>query len=501
MSRRKFQNPRPGASDSSLINLSAFLIVLVLGVLYLYNLGGWLINDDEGTFLYQVWRVSEGEYPYRDVFTSRWPLFLYTGAGWMRVWGAEIVPMRVLSVCMTLGTAITLFFMAQQTLPAEAALLSMVLFLLHPDAFRFGRSFQPEPFYVFFSTVGLYLFSKGQTKFKPVFFIGAGLAFAVASLYKLLAVLVVMGCVLFLATLWLRERKSRRQVALGAIFLLLPYVVLFSSVALGFMLAVPSFYESVIGFHLAQGRELTFLQVALKGIGFLIAYFFAYTPFLLLALPAARKGWAGSRKIGLFSWQLPTALAFIFLSRDLFPRLLLYLVPSLSVLFAAILEPVRLPPRRLLLLWVAVCIILVSWTMTDVKALLRREHDTKAVSIYIQKHTSPNDRVLSDYQEINFYARRPSTYSGAEISQVVIASKQYTGADLIAEIEAQDVKVVLLDISPQTGHQLVNLEDYDTFRAYLQDHFTLLDTLPRGEQRLEIYLAPENDREDDLRAD
>ena len=481
---------RPGTFSTI---LSVSLVVLALGLLYLYNLDGWLINDDEGTFLYQVWRISEGEQPYQDLFTSRWPLFLYTGAGWMRVVGAEIVPMRVLSVCMTLGTAITLFFMAQQTLPAEAALLSMVLFLLHPDIFRFGRSFQPEPFYVFFSIVGLYLFSKGQTKFNPILFIGAGIAFAVASLYKLLAVLVVMGCILYLITIWLRDRESRRRVALGAIFLLLPYVVLFGSTTVGFMLTVPRFYESVIGLNLAQGRALTFLQVALKGIVFLAVYFLIQAPFLLLALPAAWKGWAGNRKIGLFSWQLPTALAFVVLSRELFPRLLLYLVPSLSILFAATLEPVRHPsPRRLLLLTVIIGTFLIPWATTDTTLLLQREQDTIAVSHYVQDQTFSSDYVLSDYQEINFYARRPTTYSGAEISSVVVASGQITGADLIAEIEAVDVKMVLVDVSPQTTHQMVKLLDYEDFRAYLQDHFTLLDVLTRGEQQLEVYSRSHN---------
>lgn len=491
--RRDLQDLRSDTPSSFAIAISVSLVVLVLGALYIYNLGGWLINDDEGTFLYQVWRISEGEYPYQDIFTSRWPLFLYTGAGWMRVVGAEIVPMRVLSVCMTLGTAITLFFMAQQTLPAEAALLSMVLFLLHPNTFRFGRSFQPEPFYVFFSIVGLYLFSKGQTKFNPILFIGAGLAFAVASLYKLLAVLVVMGCVLFLATIWLRNRESRRRVILEAIFLLLPYVVLFGSTTVGFMLTVPRFYESVISLNLAQGGELTFLQVALKGIGFLIAYFLAYTPFLLLALPAAWKGWTGNRKIELFSWQLPTALAFMLLSRELFSRLLFYLVPSLSILFAATLEPVRrISLRRPSLLLAIVGAIMIPWTVTDATLLLQREQDTLAVSRYVQEQTSLGDHVLSDYQEINFHAHRLSTYSGAEISYVVVASGQITGADLIAEIEAVDVKMVLVDISPQTAHQMVKLLDYEDFRAYLQDHFTLLDVLTRGEQQLEVYSRSHN---------
>ena len=483
---------RANGPSSSSTALSVFLVVLALGLLYLYNLGGWLINDDEGTFLYQVWRIGEGEHPYRDLFTSRWPLFLYTGAGWMRVVGAEAVPMRLLSVCMTLGTAVIVFLLARHTLPAEAALLSMVVFLLHPDIFRFGRSFQPELFYVFFSTLGLYLFTRGQTKGDTASFIGAGLVFAVASLYKLLAVLVMAGCALLLGVTWLRERESRRRIACRALALLLPYVVLFGLVTLGFMLSVPRFYESVVAVNLAPGQELTWLQVALKGLAFLATYFLTSAPFLLLVLPAAWRGWSGGRETALLSWQLPTALAFLLLSRELFPRLLLYLVPSLSILFAAALEPVRLLPRRSLLLLAIVGAVLIPWIVSDAQMLLCSEQDTMAVSRYIQARVPPGDKVLSDYQELNFYARRPSTYSGAEISQVVAAGGQITGADLIAEIKAADVNMVIVDVSPQTAYHMVNLRDYEGFRAYLQEHFVLLNVLSREEQQLEVYFRSQS---------
>ena len=82
------------------------------------------------------------------------------------------------------------------------------------------------------------------------------------------------------------------------------------------------------------------------------------------------------------------------------------------------------------------------------------------------------------------------TCLGAEISYVIVAGGQVTGADLIAEIEAADVKMVLVDVSPQTAHQMVNLKDYEGFRSYLQEHFALLDVLPRGAQQLEVYFRP-----------
>ena len=89
--------------------LPVSLVVVAFGMLYLYNLGGWLVNDDEGSFLYQVWRISAGFHPYQDLFSSRWPLFLYTGGVWIQVFGATGVPMRALSVGLTPGTVALVF--------------------------------------------------------------------------------------------------------------------------------------------------------------------------------------------------------------------------------------------------------------------------------------------------------------------------------------------------------------------------------------------------------
>ncbi len=472
--------------SSRQIFLTVALVLTAFGLLYFYNLGGWLDNDDEGSFLYQIWRISEGQQPYRDLFTSRWPLFLYTGGGWMRVWGATIIPMRALSVCMTLGTAALVFAMARQVLSVKAALLSMVVFLLHPDVFLFCRSFQPEPFYLFWSMLGMFLVVRGQVRENRVSFLIAGLVFAVALLYKLLAVLVLAGSVLFLGVTWLREQEYRRKTTLSMLALLLPCGILFGLVAGGFMLAAPHFYDSVIGVNVTQGQELLPWVVIVKGIAFLLLVFLV-SPLFWLALPAAYRGWRGDRKMALFAWQLPIVLVFLFLSRDLFPRLLLYLVPSLSILFAATLEHARLLSRRSLFFLAVVGSLIIPWTKSDVMFLVRREQTTMDVARYIQARVPPDAYVLSDYQELNFYARRPSTYLGSELSGVVLAGGTMQGTDLIGEIESFDVRMVIVDVSPQTAHHLVRLPDYDAFYAYLQQHFVLLDVLPRNGQLLEIH--------------
>jgi len=468
--------------------LAISLVVVVFGLVYSYNLGGWLINDDEGSFLYQSWRISEGNIPYEDVFTTRWPLFLYTGAAWMRLVGPRTDLMRALPVAATLATGVLIFIVVRRLQCPHVALLSTVTFLLHPQVFRYGRAFQPEAFYILFSTLGLILFLMGHLKNKLRLTAASGLIFVVACFYKLLAVLSVGGCLLFLVVAWLRTPEERRRLAVEAVVLIAVFAAVFGPAVALVAKAFPHFATSVFGVNLMGQQDATVSQTAANGLGFLILYTMQFAPFLLIAFPAALRGWAGDHSTAAFSWQLPSALAFLVLSRQLFPRHLIYLVPVMAILFAISLEPIRRMRHRLPLFLCVVGSVLVPWSLRDTGLLLQREGDTLAVSQYIQDKTPPGATVLSDYQALNFNAQRPSTYLGAELSGFLTSSGQITGADLIEEIETTDVQMVIMDVSPETGHHMVNLVDYDMFRSYVHSNFTLQSVLHRADQQLEVYL-------------
>jgi 4-amino-4-deoxy-L-arabinose transferase-like glycosyltransferase len=475
-----------GRRQSLDIVLSMSLVIAAFGFLYLYNLDGWLINDDEGSFLYQAWRITEGELPYRDFFTTRWPLFLYTAGGWMGLVGQSIVAIRSLPACLTLATGVLVFLIGNRMLSPRPALLATVIFLLYPDVLRYGRSFQPEPFYLFLSILGLYLFIEGYVRGNSRLLSAAGLVFAIAALFKLIALLVLGGCVVYVAALSLRRRKLLRTAVIKGGSLLVPFAVVFGLIAGGFAFKIPAFYDSVVGVNLAQGQQLSLLETLSKGLAFLIACVIS-SPLVLLAVPAAWWGWRDRSPLGILSWQLPMALAFLLLSRDLFPRLLLFLVPSIAILVAASLEPVRQLAKRSLLLLSITCFLALPWLVNDFGLAIGREKSTLAVASQIQDLVPATGRVVSDYQELNFYANRRSTYLGAEISNVVVKGNSITGAEMAKEIQADGVTLVIIDVGPETGTHLASLHDYDYFHAFLQEHFVLLDTVSRDGQLLEVY--------------
>src|SRR3990172_9514864 len=81
----------------------AFVLTwLAMAVYYLRGLERYLINDDEGSYLYAAWRISLGEVPYRDFLTPQLPAFLLGGGAMMAVAGPATWPARALATTVTL---------------------------------------------------------------------------------------------------------------------------------------------------------------------------------------------------------------------------------------------------------------------------------------------------------------------------------------------------------------------------------------------------------------
>ncbi|MCR4406247.1 MAG: glycosyltransferase family 39 protein [Anaerolineae bacterium] len=469
--------------------LVVLLTIIVLGSLYFYNPDGWLIDDDEGSFLYQAWRISEGERPYADFFSSRDPLFLYSTGMLVKLMGRSILAIRAVPVLLSLVSSVIVYLLARRFLSAEGAWLAILAFLLHPQVFFYGRRLYPEPFMLLFIVLGLYLFQRGWDERRYWLLAGAGLSFGIATIYKLLGGLSLGGCLLWTIIEARQQRTGWRSWIVRTAAVLVPFGLLVGSSFLGFMYWEPAFYPSVIGVNLAQGRGLSGGHVLVKGMAFLLGYVLLYLPLMVFALPAAWASRRGSERISLIAWQLPTTLAFFLLHRDLFLRHLLYLAPSLAILFALALEPLRRWSGRSFLLVAVIGAVLLPWTLENTMQAMRTENDTAHIVELIRNQTDAEARIISDYQELNFHAARRSTYLGAEISQVVVEGQErITGAQLIGEMEKDRVQMVILDVSPETAHHFVNLTDYEQFYSYIQENLALLGRFPRAGQVLEIYI-------------
>jgi len=463
------------------------LTLALMGLFYAYNLDGKLDDDDEGSYLYQTWRITLGETPYRDFLTPQQPFFLFSGATVMRLLGQGVLPVRAVGIVLILAAGLFVCLIGQELLSPQAGLIAMCLFLLNPDVYRWGRMYRPEAYMLSLSTGALYVYVIALRRSRWNWIWLSSLLFGLSTLYKLFGILLLGGCLLAVAVEVVRGRLPWRTALGMGVRLVAPALAVVALVMAIFVLRFPEFYGAVFGHQLRQGQELGWgVRVARKAALF-IGYLGLYAPLLIFSILGSN--WARKQRhplLRMLAIQLVTPLSFLFLSRDPSPRHLMYLLPVLSLLFVAALQRLASQPLQSFY-WAISAAVLISWLFPDIFAALSRDLDTPRVAEYIQAHTAPSDVVLSDYAGLNFFSRRPSTYYGASLSRGATSSGQVTGADLIAEIETMDVKMVLVDVSPKTAHQMVSLRDYEDFRAYLQQHFSLLIVLPRGEERLEVY--------------
>jgi hypothetical protein len=440
-----------GKSVSKYGDILAFFLFAMALALYLYNLDGWRMDEEEGACLYQAWRICEGEFPYRDFLSPHSPLFLLTGASMMRVFGPSETAARAPSPLLATFASLPLYAMGKALFGPKVGLLSSLVFLLNPDVYWQGRLLKPQAYMAFFSTWGLYFFVKGSLRKRRWALLASGFVFALGTLSEFLGFLPLIGCLLALA--W---RTIRGERGLGdALALMVPYLV---SVGIAFGLIhlwAPPFPKVMWEYYLAWDLR--------NGLRLYWSYFIGYIPFVFFALTPAIGGMM-SEKHSLLAWQIPTALAFL-LFRGSRPDLV-YLLPTLAIFFSSF--AIRIsqftppPPSLVIGHWsLIIIIVLIPWGLVD-KAAAKFpptvigpvvDYTTEIVD-YIKANTEEEECILMDYPGLNFFSRRRTTYSGAALSSEATSSGYVMGRRLVEEIGAEEVKTILIDISYRKPHPI-----------------------------------------------
>lgn len=492
----------------------ALLAALLLGRLYLQRLDAYLINDDEGSYLYAAWRIALGEKPYCDFLTPQLPAFLYPGGFLMRWWGPDVWPARALAAGLTLGAGLWTYLTARRLFGPAAALLAALALLLQPEVFLHGRTYRSDPFMLAAAALGVYLFSRAvlprpglQDPPHRGWLAAAGAAFGLATLSKLFGPLPLAGCLLWL--LWDARRRHRpwRALVLDGLACLLPCLLLVGTVMGAFQASGCQVLDDVVLHHTMQNQGQPWFDV-LRGTGAFLLRALREPGNALLALPAfaaACAAWRrGDRQALFFACQLPTLLAFALLSREKYSRHLLYLVPALATLFALAVRdlarrapaassaPAAEPGRRAAGVVAAVALaLLLPWALWNRDVAHGQETGTRSLAAFVQVLTGPDELLLSDYSELNFYALRPTTYAAASLSAGAAQSGQITWARLARELDGRRPPLVILDTDPEYAHtRFFGAEDRAALDAWLAEHYgPPTGSFQRDAQRYEVYAA------------
>jgi 4-amino-4-deoxy-L-arabinose transferase-like glycosyltransferase len=378
---------------------AALATLVALLAFYIVNLTSWRIFDDEGEYLYQVWRMTLGEAPYRDFLTPQLPAFLYSGFAVMSLAGPSLMAMRLFSIGLAFASAALLYIAGRKHNGPTTGLIAMVLFLLHADVFRETRVFRNEPLFVFLITAGLVVatWTAGEKKRRNVAI--SGVFFGLATMTKLFGLLPAAGISLWLLFEWWLARKQLKELILDALALALP---LFGTLALFFLVfsaLTPEFADLVVGHHVAQGSQLPFLEVIADKLDLFWRYFSLYAVLLSAAVASAVLGFANRDSRRRWAWQLVTVLAFVFLSRQFGQGHFMYLLPSVVLLAGWLLATALSGSYR----WwgrvagaAALVIIVFPWMQLNIDRASWVDTETEAILAKIAEGSEQGSAILAD---------------------------------------------------------------------------------------------------------
>jgi len=499
--------------------LLVFLILLGILIPYVYNLTGWLIHDDEGNYLYQAWRMTEGEIPYKDFYVPEGPLFLFTGYLIFKVFGPLVIWARMFSAVATLLTGYLIFLIGRRIYGYGVGLAGLVSYLILPVVYFQARLYRSDAYAVFFSTLGLFLFIKAWQDKRKLFFVCSGIFYALSLGYKLFAVFGLAALVMFIIYQAVTERKFS---VISQAFV--PFISGFSAVAAVILIIIyrmsPSFLTCVVVYHFDQ-----------PGL---------YMPNLLSTIVSNIKeffmvnNWQYS-KPGAHSWliifSMPLMIKYLYVNNDLkrvfvfytlnifwllfspysseTGRYLLYFMPVVVLVFTSFVFSLVMNKRALMRI-LGIAIVAFALAKIFIPGLIRniamssiKEGGTRIFAEYIEGHTDKGDYVVADYGDTLFYARRRSTPLMSGISEAAVLRGGITVDDAIDELEKYHVKLVLIhkrggipeDLAsifgtPFEPHHIISLiksKDGYKFMGYLNKHYVETGTFNRIGQIFEIY--------------
>jgi hypothetical protein len=257
-----------------------------------------------------------------------------------------------------------------------------------------------------------------------------------------------------------------------------------------FSLVSSDFFDLVLGHHVEQGSGQSLAAILGDKIGLFGRYFALYPLFVGLAIISAIAGFIQDDARQRWAWQLVTVSSFLILSRQLGQRHFMYLLPVISLLVGWLLANGLSGQYR----WwgrlgavIAIVVVTIPWLQLNADRASWRDEQTQPIVDFIQANTEESDHILTDDIGLAFYARRPTTYSGAALSHGAVTSGQITGEGLINEMVEDDTRLVIVDQSLLTGNHLVFLRDYPRFRRFLEQNFQLVDIARRDFQELALW--------------
>ena len=218
-------------------NKLPYLLAVIFMIFFLFIVSQGLAvaqPGDENVYYYMAKLVSEGKVPYKDFFYAHPPLHTYILAIVYKIFGFNIVALKMVPLASSLVTSFFVFKIAKEKFGNYEALAALALFLfsytvMFNSVFSFGIMTA-----TLFLTIGFYFLTIKNN------YLIAGIFFAIAGMTRLLALIPAVIAVLFILF-----SNRRNFVKLSSSFLLLFLLANFFFI----MTSGSSYTDSVYKYH------------------------------------------------------------------------------------------------------------------------------------------------------------------------------------------------------------------------------------------------------------
>jgi hypothetical protein len=184
-----------------------FIILLVSILIRLLFLPERWINPDEGAHLYDAKFVLEGKIPEVD-YESRMPVYVYTIAAFLKVFGCNYIYGRSLPLFSNIGIGILVFLIGDKLFKSKKiALLASAIYLFLPLSILWSVVVKTELPETLFVCIGMFLLleyiKEEKDKYNLMFF--SGIFFALAYYVRPSAVVILAAALLIIIFVYKRD--------------------------------------------------------------------------------------------------------------------------------------------------------------------------------------------------------------------------------------------------------------------------------------------------------
>jgi hypothetical protein len=452
------------------------------------------VRGDEGSFLYFGWMIVKGKVLYRDLFNEKAPGVFFIVAFIFFLFGKNIFAVRILSMLLSILTALIIFKIGVKINNPLMGLISAILYEFEPISLFYSTQVYTETFMIFFLVLAVYFYIPANEKNSYWHYLFVGILIGLSAIMRQTGALLLF--VITLHRVYNRDTIKRFLQSIGILIIgvllsIIPIIIYFQAVnALS-----DAIYDIILyklsysyGFTLFKTLEIFINQVFLQNIILWIVGLGG----ALFALER-RKNY----DFFLVAWFLISFFVIMVMSTP-YDHYYIQGMPAISLLGGIFVEKLINIHEKIVkgnpqskafassIKWLLVSFVLIGSLLfgvsryLDMKYVQGLPYQIEAAD-YIKAHTSPDEIILSPDAAYYLLTDRENKYKLAQLSVGNIES--FGISDLPQFLESQQVRYIILD-----QHAVRWRFNEDSYRNFFNDEIRATEVKIVFEWILENYV-------------